>query len=376
MEYICNICNKKYSGYQSLWIHNKKYHKPKINNAIILPSSSQNNAIILPSSSQNNAIILPSSSQNNAIINPPINKILKCAKCLKIFSHRNNKYRHEKKCNNQIISNNTNQIVPSNNQIVPSTNQIVPSTNQITSTDNTQIINANNVNTGTVNTSTVNTGTVNTGTVNTGTVNTGTVNTGTVNTTINHITINPIGCESVEKLSYEEIKKIFRQHKKCLYSAIEFVNFNEKIPENHNFYNSSLEGKYINVFNTETNTPEKKNKKEFFDKILCSSLNIMQLLYYKVKDNVSIKKQKSLLSMIEELENIAYLSENKKIYTTNFNQISYNKKEIIKKTWSDNKDKLLLEDETSELSCKKYLDSSDDSSDEDSFYYLTESDTD
>lgn len=26
MDYRCNICNKKYSSYQSLWIHNKKYH--------------------------------------------------------------------------------------------------------------------------------------------------------------------------------------------------------------------------------------------------------------------------------------------------------------------------------------------------------------
>lgn len=30
MEYICNICNKKYSSYQSLWIHNKKYHKDTV----------------------------------------------------------------------------------------------------------------------------------------------------------------------------------------------------------------------------------------------------------------------------------------------------------------------------------------------------------
>ena len=26
MEYKCNICNKLYSSYQSLWIHNKKFH--------------------------------------------------------------------------------------------------------------------------------------------------------------------------------------------------------------------------------------------------------------------------------------------------------------------------------------------------------------
>ena len=26
-EYRCNICNKTYASYQSLWIHNKKFHK-------------------------------------------------------------------------------------------------------------------------------------------------------------------------------------------------------------------------------------------------------------------------------------------------------------------------------------------------------------
>jgi hypothetical protein len=29
MEYRCDHCNKKYSSYQSLWIHNKKYHTIK-----------------------------------------------------------------------------------------------------------------------------------------------------------------------------------------------------------------------------------------------------------------------------------------------------------------------------------------------------------
>ena len=27
MEYKCTECTKDYSSYQSLWIHNKKYHK-------------------------------------------------------------------------------------------------------------------------------------------------------------------------------------------------------------------------------------------------------------------------------------------------------------------------------------------------------------
>ena len=55
----------------------------------------------------------------------------------------------------------------------------------------------------------------------------------------------------------------------------------------------------------------------------------MNLLYEKVKDSVSKKKQKSLLKMIKELDNIAHLDNHKKIYATNVNQISYNKKEVL-----------------------------------------------
>jgi hypothetical protein len=305
MEYKCNQCNKIYASYQSLWIHNKKFH---INN--------KNNAIILPSLYNNNAIILPSLYNNNAIILPSLNKSLTCNKCLKVFTHRNNKYRHEKICKeNKIVELEQNNIQLNNNT-------------NIQLNDN-KIINNNTLN--------------------------------------NTYVINAIGSENIDKLTYEDIKKIFRQHKNSLYYAIEIVNFNENIPENHNFYNSSLEGKYINVFNTDTNTPEKKNKKDFFDKILLSSLKIMNLLYEKVKDSVSKVKQKSLLRMIEELDNIAHIDIHKKIYAINVNQMSYNKKELIKNTWnktSKNNSTNLLED------TKYYSDSDSDS--KDSFYYLTE----
>jgi hypothetical protein len=33
-RYNCNVCNKIYSSYQSLWIHNKKYHQLIIKNDI------------------------------------------------------------------------------------------------------------------------------------------------------------------------------------------------------------------------------------------------------------------------------------------------------------------------------------------------------
>ena len=118
-------------------------------------------------------------------------------------------------------------------------------------------------------------------------INNGSINNGTINNITNNFVINKIGEEALNKISYDDIKDIFRQQKNCLYHAIKYVNFNEKIPENHNFYNSSLEGKYVNVFNVDKKEVEKKNKKDFYDTVLISAINIMTSLYDKIKDSVS-----------------------------------------------------------------------------------------
>ena len=136
-----------------------------------------------------------------------------------------------------------------------------------------------------------------------------------------------------------------------------------------NFYNSSLEGKYINVFNNDNNEIEKKNKKDFFDSILLSSINITNLLYDKFKNDLSKKKQLKLLNIIKEIENIAYLDNNKKLYITNFNEISYNNKKIVKNTWNKKMNDLNFSEEKSS-SDEEY----DSDSSKDSFYYVTDSD--
>ena len=44
MEYYCNICEKKYKNYKSLWKHNYVFHKnlsPKVEDAVI-PMSPKN----------------------------------------------------------------------------------------------------------------------------------------------------------------------------------------------------------------------------------------------------------------------------------------------------------------------------------------------
>jgi hypothetical protein len=325
MEYKCNQCNKIYSSYQSLWIHNKKFHTNPVTNSKIHVTNSKNpvtKSINYVTNSINSVTNSINPVTENIIINDTIKKY-NCKYCNKNFNHRQNRYEHEKTCKQK------NELIIQNTEIQ---NNL-----QLNMQNNIQL-NDNKI------------------------INNGVINN---NTTINYI-INSIGCENIDKLTFEDIKKIFRQHKNSLYHAIDFVNFNENIPENHNFYNSSLEGKYINVFNTETNTPEKKNKKDFFDKLLMSSLKIMNLLYEKVKDSVSLIKQKSLKKMIDELDKIAHLDNHKKIYATNVNQLSYNKKEIVKKTW----DKYTKNNNKNDKIEDKNYDS--DSESKDSFYYLTE----
>jgi hypothetical protein len=72
MEYKCEICIKKYSSYQSLWIHNKKFHNLKIYNNTI-------------------------SNENSLEIIQTISSKLNCRYCNKLFKHIQNRHEHEKK---------------------------------------------------------------------------------------------------------------------------------------------------------------------------------------------------------------------------------------------------------------------------------------
>ncbi len=75
MDYNCTICNKKYSSYQSLWIHNKKYHKLVKNNI------THNNT--------KNILIQQTTIKNQ------------CEYCKKILSRYDSLKRHQQKCSHK-----------------------------------------------------------------------------------------------------------------------------------------------------------------------------------------------------------------------------------------------------------------------------------
>ena len=76
MEYKCNICDKLYSSYQSLWIHNKKFHNKKNTKC----TSNVNTCT------------------STVVQNTSIDEKNKCKYCLKKYSSRQNKWNHEQKC--------------------------------------------------------------------------------------------------------------------------------------------------------------------------------------------------------------------------------------------------------------------------------------
>jgi hypothetical protein len=196
--------------------------------------------------------------------------------------------------------------------------------------------------------------------------------TNTVNNIVN-ININPVGNEDLNCLTYEDIKYIFKEEHNCLTKLIELLNFNEKHPENHNFCNTSLEGKYVNVMNMKSNKVEKQNKRDFFDYVLVTALNKMEIIYYKIRNTLTNEKANDLKKLINETRDLHIVNKiATKAAKTHINQISYNNKDMIQNTWN-NVDADLIEDKKNYD--KKVYDSDTDTdtsdSSTDSFYAIS-----
>ncbi len=255
MTFSCEICNKLYKSYQTLWNHNKIKH-------------------------------------NDLIINIKQNKECKfsCNLCNKKFTRNDNlKYHKNNTCKlktNHIIINNIDQ--PNNNNI---TNNNI--------TNNT----LNNINNGTIN-----------------------------------IYINKTGTENVLELNECEKNKIFDKELCSIFLFIKFINFNERLPNNHSFCSKSLEGKYVLSYNTEEEKIESVRKKYFYHELLNNSVEKMEILYKSCKHNFSKEKQMKVEDTIKTLKDIKTRDFSNKILKEVKNkliEISYNCRHTVLNTWDN-----------------------------------------
>ena len=79
-QYECKICNKSYASYQSLWIHNKKFHT-----TVVLKTSE-------------------TSEKTSETSENILKKNYNCRKCNKVFHNIKTRWSHEKICK-QLVSN-------------------------------------------------------------------------------------------------------------------------------------------------------------------------------------------------------------------------------------------------------------------------------
>jgi hypothetical protein len=278
MSYNCNKCNKDYASYQSLWKHNKIYHSTK-NTGLTLPYTG-----------------------NNSSTNKPNKKTYTCELCNKIFTRKNNMNYHK-------INVCPNKNIPiTKSDIIELKDEITKLKTELQNKPQKKFI------------------------------NNGTIVNGTNN---NKLVINKIGTENILELNDMEITDIFNKEIEGVIKLIEFVNFNERLPSNHNFCTTALDSPYLSTFNTNTNTIDKDRKKYFFDELFIKAIERQEILYKNNKTKFNPDKRKKIEENILNMKKIRDYNFNHKIVREimkKLNLLSYNKRNIIQRTWRNDPD--------------------------------------
>jgi len=327
MSHTCNICKKHYSSYQSLWIHNKKFHAN---------TTDKNNPVIVA---------------NNPNLNIMNDKSI-CKYCNKKFSCPQNRWKHENKVCKKNYNKDYGKIIRELQNEIKELKKNKENNNTITNNTTT------NNNNGTINSTTNNNN----------------------NGTINNIVINNFGNESVHKLTTNDIKILANENINAFIKIVEMLNFDKKYPENHIFCNTSLDGNYLSVLDTDTNQIEKILKKDFFDKVLLNSIKKINevLVRFEIPgDNLQNINKKYLLKLedISMKGNEILNNQKQKItYKRNINQLSYNKKNLVLDTWNklnlNEKDDVNDDDESIDNNTIIYSDSDESIYNDNSSDYL------
>ena len=274
MEYRCKICNKEYSSYQSLWIHNKKFHTSndfqKTSDDFRTTSSDFQTTSV--------------DFQNNKIM---------CEYCKKTFSRKNNlNYHIKNKCkmkaskDQEIIlltnaltkkeTENKNMIEQIDEmkkqllQLLEKQCKVHPKTfNKINKQLNNTQINDNKV--------------------------------------INNNIIIQLGKEKLhEVFSKEEKLKVLNQGYMCLDYLVQYAHFNPKYPQFKNILITNLQNNIAYKYNTDTNNFDVVRKEELLNEIISERMYDINEFFENYKDEITIRMQKVINDFIAKMEGGSY----------------------------------------------------------------------
>ena len=279
-KYFCNICEKEFKNNNSFWNHKKRKHK----------NMEQVQQPVIP--------IQP-------IIQTFENK--NCIYCGKELSNKFSKLRHEKTCSKKKIS-----IIEQKDLEIKKLKEKLEK-NRIKSFKVPQKNITKNIN----NNITYN------------------IDNSVNNNTI--ILINNPGSELVSELNESEIEMIFSEEVGGIFKLIEFLNFNERLKQNHNFCVEDINKDVVSVYNPIENQIDKKRDKYFLCDMITSSTKKLNVLYQKHYKKLSPDKRKFFREHIDFLENLYKMDYKNKLLKSHIKEfalMSHNKRNIVKETWN------------------------------------------
>uniref|UniRef100_A0A6C0HY33 C2H2-type domain-containing protein n=1 Tax=viral metagenome TaxID=1070528 RepID=A0A6C0HY33_9ZZZZ len=157
-------------------------------------------------------------------------------------------------------------------------------------------------------------------------------------TNINNITItfNSLKNQNVLELNEKQKEEIINDGLNGIITLTKHLNFNKDLPQNHLFCMTNINNKYVNALNLETNKIEKYRKFDFFEEVFKNSLKHMKILNNTIKDfDIQDRFEKKIEEIEQNIFNYIkpyYM----KLYHDNLNMLSYNQRDIVRKTWEEN----------------------------------------
>jgi len=269
MQYRCNICNKDYSSYQSLWIHNKKFHN----------------------------IIVTNMTPTVTNMTPNVtNKVYECKFCNKSFNYRQNKYQHEKKCKIKEDSNKINQLEEKNNKI----NELEKTINELKNQVAIIIKEKGKIHHKTL--QKINNQLNNNGKI---------TNIHNINNT--YVKFGDIDYQKV--LNDKQIKHILNKQYLSLEESIKQIHFNEELPEYSNIFITNMKDDLGYVFDGKQFISVRKN--EMLNELIDTHVKEINLSLEKNKNKLNekyVNRLEKFLDMLNDDDTKFTDQDNQRIY--------------------------------------------------------------
>lgn len=329
--YICEKCKKEYTNRQNLWRHKQKYHKNETNEIEI---NENHNHIYNHERNPNDYIVNPKDNLDNHSNNHSDNetenqkqkkeKEWACKKCNKKFNCYQNRWRHEKNCNeneknihdkkDQIIMELKKTISEQDIKIEKIKKELMDIMKKECKVHPQTLNKINKQLNGNNNTITE------------------TINSNNTHNTINYNIVS-LGKENlVNTLSEIQQLNILKSKHDCLDNLVKLIHFNDKFPQFKNIMITNINNSIAYKYDTKLNKFIAVTKDELLNSVVSLRVDDINFFYEQLENKLDERTRKALDRFMKRFGEDDEFREMKK---KDIKFIIYNNSDKVKK---DNKD--------------------------------------